>query len=60
MISRFDPDTGEVILPYEGWCPYCAACDARRRMTSTGFGWKCLACKNEIDRKLQRREPGLP
>lgn len=49
---EFDPKTGHAIPPYEGWAPFCLKCSTMLRMFETEFGWKCLICKNEINKDL--------
>ena len=56
-MTLFDEKTGLVVPPYDGWAPYCLNCAARRRMKPEPYGWRCVPCGNQIDRKLQRYQP---
>lgn len=46
---------GHAIPPYQGWRPYCLVCPTMHRMETTDFGWRCVACRNEIGKDLKHR-----
>jgi hypothetical protein len=55
----FDPITGHVVPPYEGWRPYCLVCSTFVRMEAKPWGgWECVACRNQVGPGLERRPPG--
>ena len=39
------------------WRPYCLVCDTMMRMEKTDYGYKCRACRNEINRDLTHHSP---
>lgn len=39
---------------YDGWVPYCGVCSTMIRMEAKSYGFKCVACQNEIGFDLTR------
>lgn len=42
---------------YKGWAPYCLLCPTMHRMALESYGWKCVACANEISWDLKHHYP---
>lgn len=42
---------------YAGWAPYCLLCPTMHRMVQESYGWKCVACANEIGWDLKHHYP---